>query len=148
MNKYNRTKRYSLSAIFLVGQLAAVFGAIAGLLGIFIFGNMLVVLFCLVLCSCGIALAKFALKKFREKQGKIELDLPIKVDKAIKIVGYLSIGGIIVFGWFMFGDKQTAFKAAWPLYGLLVFVSIYILTFISASSFTAWKVLSHNNSQR
>jgi hypothetical protein len=144
MSQSNITKSYTLGAMFLVGQLAAVCGAIVGLLGTLLLGNLLLVIFCLVLCSSGIALARFALKYYRAQHGtsygEAGLILPDKVDKAIKIIGYLSIGGAVAFGWFMFGDSHTAYAASWPLYGFLFCVSIYILTFISASSFTAWKV--------
>jgi len=144
MSQHEITKNYPLGAMFLVGQLAAMCGAIVGLLGILLLGNLLVVICCLVLCSCGIALARFALKYYRSQNGAsledTRLVLPDKVDKAIKIIGYLSIGGAVVFGWFMFGDSHAAYKAAWPLYGFLFCASIYVVTFISASSFTAWKV--------
>lgn len=114
-------------------------------------GNLLVVIFCLVLCSSGLALARFALKYYRERHGTsygdAGLGLPNSVDKAIKATGYLLLGGVVVFGWFMFGDKHTAYKAGWPLYGFLVCVAIYMVTFISASSFTAWKVFFRKDSQ-
>jgi len=89
-------------------------------------------------------MARFALKHYRSQNGASledkRLVLPDTVDRAIKLVGYLSIGGAVVIGWFMFGDSHTAYKAAWPLYGFLLCASIYIVTFISASSFTAWRV--------
>ena len=151
MSQHDATKSYPLGAMFLAGQFAALCGAIVGLLGILVLGNLLVIIFCLVLCSCGIALARFALKRHRERSGTsygdTKLALPSNVDKAIRVIGYLSIGGAVVFGWFMFGDRHTAYKVAWPLYAFLLCVSIYIVTFIAASSFTAWKAFFRKGSQ-
>lgn len=122
-------------------------GAIAGLIGLIT--NLWFILFGLMLWSCGIAVARFSLRRrlLEDKAGQ-QAGKRLSNDRVARLfvaIGYLAIATAIVFGWFMF-TGNTAYKAEWPVYGFIVSVIIYLLTVLLGSSYTAWKIFIRDSS--
>lgn len=137
--KYDIENRHRLGALFLVGQLATIFGIVVGLVGFVT--NFIVVILGLVLCTSGISVTKFSKSRYFGENGMVGVNGNPRVDdkwmRLSSFLGYVSITLAVIFLWFMFGDKSTAYRSPWPVYGFLASVAFYMLTVVCGSVYFA-----------
>lgn len=140
MNDRCSINRSALGWLFLVGQFFAVGGSVVGLIGFA--WNFLAVMFGLVICSSGLALARYSRirleRNFEVHHTAAERSAVTAVTRWLRLSARISVGVAIACVGLLFVKKPRTFNDMWLLYGLVGSVMVYVVSIAVGSGYVAW----------
>lgn len=130
----------TLGALFMLGQACTIIGVIIGFGGLM--WNFMATIFGLILCSSGLALAKFSRERLSTTGDYIHPSVKVvaisDIFRYVRLVSKISIGFAGICMLLLIIGVPGWINAGYLIYALIASVLVSVITIFASSIFVAW----------